>query len=282
MSRFWLVKGNPRRNDLHAMLAPGRDERWVTRKPPRGWAAGDHVLMWKSSPDLCLVGLAEITRVRPPDRAGAAFFDLRYRTAPFEHTLGIQMLRDDAVVGGASFLKAGAAGTVFPLEEAQARRLMKLAVRRNEGLRAIEAEWFGPRSRAQPVARSSVVEGAGPLRALSIRQPWAELILRGEKDVENRSRPTKHRGPLVVHASGTPNKEAMAEYGFDALPMGCLVGIVDVVDCSEEVASPWHEEGYQGWYLANPRRFARPVPWKGSLGFFNVPRRVVREALGAG
>jgi hypothetical protein len=70
------------------------------------------------------------------------------------------------------------------------------------------------------------------MKALSIRQPWAELILRGEKDVENRSWLTHHRGPLLIHASKTLVRESMDEFGLDeeTIPRGALVGVVEVVD----------------------------------------------------
>src|SRR3546814_4442712 len=38
------------------------------------------------------------------------------------------------------------------------------------------------------------------MKALTICQPYAELILLGLKRVENRSKPTRHRGPLLIHA----------------------------------------------------------------------------------
>lgn len=38
-------------------------------------------------------------------------------------------------------------------------------------------------------------------KALSLRQPWAWAVVHGYKDVENRSWSTKHRGPLLIHAS---------------------------------------------------------------------------------
>lgn len=38
------------------------------------------------------------------------------------------------------------------------------------------------------------------MKALSIRQPWAWLILHGGKDMENRSRRTHMRGRICVHA----------------------------------------------------------------------------------
>lgn len=36
--------------------------------------------------------------------------------------------------------------------------------------------------------------------ALSIRQPWAWLIINGGKDIENRDWPTKFRSRILVHA----------------------------------------------------------------------------------
>ena len=39
------------------------------------------------------------------------------------------------------------------------------------------------------------------MKALSIRQPWAWLIVNGFKDIENRTWPTKFRGRVLVHAS---------------------------------------------------------------------------------
>jgi hypothetical protein len=38
------------------------------------------------------------------------------------------------------------------------------------------------------------------MRALTILQPWAEMIARGVKRIENRTWRTSHRGPLTTHA----------------------------------------------------------------------------------
>ena len=37
--------------------------------------------------------------------------------------------------------------------------------------------------------------------ALSIRQPWASLILKAGKNIENRDWPTKYRGRILIHAA---------------------------------------------------------------------------------
>ena len=120
------------------------------------------------------------------------------------------------------------------------------------------------------------------MKALGIRQPYAWLIVQGIKDVENRSRQTHLRGPLVIHASKSvyvEDFEEVAEYRVDpeTIPFGALVGVVDVVDSTTTPRSPWHYEGEHGWYLANPRRFAKPIPYKGAVGIMRVPLVVLGE-----
>ncbi|MBE7499735.1 MAG: ASCH domain-containing protein [Verrucomicrobiales bacterium] len=114
------------------------------------------------------------------------------------------------------------------------------------------------------------------LRALSIRQPWAWLIVNGYKDVENRSWPTRHRGPLLIHAGASQVRlredATWVEERFDIrLPVeydfGGIVGIVDLLDCRERVDSPWYVPESFAWRLGKPRRLPfRPV--KGALSLF--------------
>ncbi len=116
------------------------------------------------------------------------------------------------------------------------------------------------------------------MKALSIRQPWAGLIMLGIKDVENRSWSTDHRGSLGIHAARTLDvsneelDEYAQEYGFDpaTLVYGALIGTVDVVDCTMKVTSEWHHDGQYGWYLKNQKRFDKPVPMKGKQELFSV------------
>lgn len=118
------------------------------------------------------------------------------------------------------------------------------------------------------------------MKALSIRQPWAELIIRGLKDVENRSWQTHHRGPLLIHASQGADEAWYEEFGVpEDASRGALLGVVDVVASTRRRTSPWHHAGSWGFYVENPRRFARPIPWSGSLGLFDVPARNVGRAL---
>lgn len=130
-----------------------------------------------------------------------------------------------------------------------------------------------------------------PWKVLSVRQPWAWAIVEAGKDVENRSRPTKHRGPLAIHVS-TFHK--WHEIAVDAQSMsglirqtsltrgdlekslGCVIGIVDVVDCIRDSSSRWAIPGQWHWVLDNQRR-VRPVPIVGRLGIFE--REIELEEL---
>jgi predicted RNA-binding protein with PUA-like domain len=136
--RFWVVKGRPSRNDLREMLAPGRVEQWVTRRPPRAWEPGDAVFVWEAAPRLRVVGLAQVKKVHTPNGDGETFFDLTYLTGVFDAPLTLEALRGDAEMAAASFLKAGAAGTVFPLTTKQADRLLRLAKEGNVSARGVE------------------------------------------------------------------------------------------------------------------------------------------------
>jgi len=121
-------------------------------------------------------------------------------------------------------------------------------------------------------------------KVLSIRQPWAWLILHARKDIENRTWATKIRGEVLIHAGATmtredyfactlfiaPMRSAWRLPAFDVLKAQCggIVGSVEITRCVAQSESPWFV-GPLGFVLANPkvREF---VPMKGRLGFFEV------------
>lgn len=120
--------------------------------------------------------------------------------------------------------------------------------------------------------------------ALSIRQPWAWLILNGAKDIENRDWKTNFRGRVLLHVGKVMTRSEYEDglnhllfYGgpqidlppMDQLVRGGVVGAVDIVDCVEHSESPWFF-GPFGFVLRNPTPMPF-MPWKGKLGFFNVP-----------
>jgi hypothetical protein len=114
-------------------------------------------------------------------------------------------------------------------------------------------------------------------KIISIRQPWATLIVRGVKDIENRSWATSYRGPVLVHASLRPSVHSLEgiarQFDIDLphveLPVGGIVGITNIIDCVEAHPSPWFE-GKFGFVL--DRSSELPFkPWTGSLGLRSVP-----------
>lgn len=115
---------------------------------------------------------------------------------------------------------------------------------------------------------------------LTIRQPWAWAIIHGGKDVENRSWPTHHRGPLLIHA-GTAFEadgyETVEQLATRAVPPAAefthaaIIGVVDLVDCVRNSPSAWAVAGAWHWCLYNPRPFDHVVPCRGKLGLWRPP-----------
>lgn len=125
------------------------------------------------------------------------------------------------------------------------------------------------------------------MKCLSVRQPWASLIVLGAKDVENRTWRTSYRGPLLIHASQRVEPHdaaylaaAMRAEGLDwpdVLQTGGVVGVATLTDCVTEDDSEWFD-GPVGWILED----ARPVPFfqlTGRLGLFEVPDDILPAAV---
>ena len=114
--------------------------------------------------------------------------------------------------------------------------------------------------------------------ALSIRQPWAWLIVHGHKPVENRGWPTQHRGDLLIHAGRLFDSEGLASV-LDVFPglraalpnqyeLGGIVGKAQLVSCVQSHASRWFTGPY-GFVMLDPRPLSF-VPLRGQLGLFEV------------
>ncbi len=134
------------------------------------------------------------------------------------------------------------------------------------------------------------------MRALTIRQPWAALILRCNKDIENRDWRTHIRGVIAIHTSAKVHSSDIEDAcslmrGFipkfseriftaevlkspERYPAGCIVGTVEIVDCVTSSDSPWFVGDF-GFVLRNPVAFSEPIPCKGAQGFWNVPEDLV-------
>lgn len=155
------------------------------------------------------------------------------------------------------------------------------------------------------------------MKALSLWQPWASLIVIGAKRFETRSWSTAYRGQLLIHAAkhftreeaetchDDPFNKVLDNAGYHTcndIPRGCLLGVADLIQCylctdywleylNYTPFKPKYElsklelsfgDFYPGrfaWQLANIRRFPTPIPYTGHQGLFNVPDDVVAEQL---
>ena len=138
---------------------------------------------------------------------------------------------------------------------------------------------------------------SGVCKAISLTQPFATLIMLGEKEYETRCWHTKFRGPVWIHASKgfpgwakklcatEPFASVLARHGYPSwkeLPTGSLLGTVEWRDCEhvesvlpriceQEVAFGYYTDGRFASLVGNPVALARPIPCKGALGFWRVP-----------
>ena len=123
------------------------------------------------------------------------------------------------------------------------------------------------------------------MKVLTIKQPWATLIMQGNKRFEFRSWQTKYRGELLIHAGKGIDKEAikrLSKYLPKELPLGKILGKVTLVDCikmspefKEELLKENHDiytkssfkENY-GWQIDNVQVFDEPIDAKGHLSLW--------------
>lgn len=103
------------------------------------------------------------------------------------------------------------------------------------------------------------------MKALSVKQPWANLIASGKKTIETRTWVTDYRGELLIVSSKSPNIE----------PAGCALAIVHLVDCrpmtKADEASACCElyPNAHAWVLTQIRPI-KPFPVRGQLGIYDV------------
>ncbi|MDT0635063.1 ASCH domain-containing protein [Spectribacter hydrogenoxidans] len=127
------------------------------------------------------------------------------------------------------------------------------------------------------------------MKALTICQPYAHLIAIDEKRVENRSWPTRYRGPLAIHAGKSRKMLAPDIHArYPDMVFGAVVAIAELIDClpADEIEDRLHDQRYPFlkwqaqhiggpwcWVLSDTQPLAEPDPCGGSLGLWNwTPR----------
>lgn len=114
------------------------------------------------------------------------------------------------------------------------------------------------------------------MRALTVCQPYAELIARGDKPIENRTWATTYRGPLAIHA-GKSREWLDDTDDTNGMVFGAVVAVADLVACVH-IDQAWpgrwrhlqaheHANGPWCWVLENVRRM-NPVPYRGAQGLW--------------
>lgn len=124
-------------------------------------------------------------------------------------------------------------------------------------------------------------------RCLSVRQPWADLILDQGK-VEIRCWNTSYRGPVLIQAGQAVEWDACRRLGIVPSATGAIIGSVVLMGTEHLTAQRWDElrsrvcgrhfevgplyygDRTFGWFLADQKRFENPIPFKARLGLFKT------------
>ena len=133
------------------------------------------------------------------------------------------------------------------------------------------------------------------MKAISVRQPWAELIISGKKKVEIRKLHTKYRGSLLIHAAEIRGIQEFKQANLDhsmisTYTQQAIIGIVELKDIKKLDKKLWEElfnkhlisgnwspnNHIYAWFLENPRRI-KPIKYKGLPAIFSVDQVTEEE-----
>jgi hypothetical protein len=111
------------------------------------------------------------------------------------------------------------------------------------------------------------------MKALSVKQPWANMIVEGEKTIETRTWSTEYRGEILIVSSKDPNIP----------PAGFALAVATLMDCrpmsvlDEPDAQCRKYPKAIAWVLENVRRIKKPFPVQGQMGVFEVDTSGIAE-----
>jgi hypothetical protein len=128
----------------------------------------------------------------------------------------------------------------------------------------------------------------GGTPALSIRQPWAELILGNRKKIEVRAWESTYRGRIYLHTGKVPAGYKVLDFNMSNVFRGGYVGIIELVAILPFTLKNWEEwreqhlsdapfkPGLYAWMIRNPKRFVKPIPAPGEPGLFYPNPSIVK------
>jgi len=137
-------------------------------------------------------------------------------------------------------------------------------------------------------------------KVITLKQPWAQLVIQGHKQFETRGFQTSYRGELYIHSSGHFNTEFIELCYTEPfksciksphyLRCGYIIGKVDLVKCEStsiikqtligselgerEIAFGDYGPGRFAWLLEHPVIFERPIKQKGALSIWEYPYHI--------
>ena len=126
------------------------------------------------------------------------------------------------------------------------------------------------------------------MKALTIKEPWASLIINGYKEYEFRSWKTNYRGKILIHAGKSLEKDRAIKFKDYNLEYssGEIIGEAELVDCikvTEEFdkklkqinpivyGNSGHVENYS-WKLENIKKYDEKIEVNGKLGLWNYEK----------
>lgn len=123
------------------------------------------------------------------------------------------------------------------------------------------------------------------MKTLTIKEPWATLIVDGYKKYEFRSWKTNYRGKILIHAGMSLERDMLENcknYNLQC-SKGAIIGEADLVDCilvddkfnqelkdiNSIVYGRSNHVGSYAWKLENIVKYHNPINVKGKLGLWN-------------
>lgn len=135
------------------------------------------------------------------------------------------------------------------------------------------------------MSAGNTIREADPVRALTVRQPWADALAYLGKDVENRSRRTTYTGQLYLHAGLGTDRAACLLLPADAeLPgtRGAVIAVARISGCHrcDGECSEWAFAGSWHWQISHVVPLSTPVTARGRLGLW-IPDASLRARVNA-
>ena len=119
-----------------------------------------------------------------------------------------------------------------------------------------------------------------PTHALTLRQPWAHLVIHGNKDVENRSWdfPKPRINQWIWLHAGKAYESGISDIPKTEMTFAAIIGAVKFKGSSLDHPSEWAIDGQYHWAISAKIALPKPVPCKGDLGFW-LPSSEVQHQL---